>query len=131
MSVAVWYRDRELLLVQWEALHAGRRCFSSARRTDDECKTADTPGSKGTGATLREGDQKLDGKETAVFRSALGSVMYVALDRPVRHQDRGIVHGQDQAIGALSAGVPSGRAGLFKARCTEVLGFVRRRRLGR
>ena len=47
-----------------------------------ECKTADTPGTKGTGAALRDGDQKLDGNDTAAFRSALGSVMYVALDRP-------------------------------------------------
>ena len=28
------------------------------------------------------GDQKLDENETVAFRSALGSVMYVALDRP-------------------------------------------------
>ena len=47
-----------------------------------ECKTADTPGTKGTGAALRDGDQKLGGNDTAAFRSALGSVMYVALDRP-------------------------------------------------
>ena len=47
-----------------------------------ECKTADTPGTKSTGAALRDGDQKLGGNDTAVFRSALGSVMYVALDRP-------------------------------------------------
>ena len=38
-----------------------------------ECTTADTPGTKGTDATLRDGDQKLDGNETAAFRSALGS----------------------------------------------------------
>ena len=47
-----------------------------------ECKTADTPGTKGTGSALRDGDQKLGGNDTAAFRSALGSVMYVALDRP-------------------------------------------------
>ena len=47
-----------------------------------ECKVADTPGTKGTGAALRDGDQKLDGDDTAAFPSALGSVMYVALDRP-------------------------------------------------
>ena len=31
--------------------------------------------------TLRDGDQKLDESETAAFRSGVGSVMYVALDR--------------------------------------------------
>ena len=36
---------------------------------------------KGTGATLRDGDQKFDENETAAFGSALGSVLYVALDR--------------------------------------------------
>ena len=46
------------------------------------CKTADTPGTKGTGPAQRDGDQKLGGNDTAAFRSALGSVMYVALDRP-------------------------------------------------
>ena len=46
-----------------------------------ECKTADTPGTKSTGAALRDGDQKLGGDDTAAFQSALGSVMYVALDR--------------------------------------------------
>ena len=40
-----------------------------------ECKTVDTPGTKGTGATLRDGDQKVDANETAAFRSALGSLM--------------------------------------------------------
>ena len=47
-----------------------------------ECKTADTLGTKGTSATLRGGDQKLDESEPTAFRSALGSVVYVALDRP-------------------------------------------------
>ena len=47
-----------------------------------ECKAANTPGTKGTGATLRHGDQKLDEEDAAAFRSAVGSVMYVALDRP-------------------------------------------------
>ena len=47
-----------------------------------ECNTADTSGTKGTGATLRDGDQKLGENETAAFRSALESVMYVAQDRP-------------------------------------------------
>ena len=37
---------------------------------------------EGTGAALRVGDQKLGGNDTAAFRSALGSVMCVALDRP-------------------------------------------------
>ena len=46
-----------------------------------ECKTADTPGTKGIGANLRDGDQKLDEGDTAAFRSAQGSVMYVALER--------------------------------------------------
>ena len=47
-----------------------------------ECKTADTPGTKGIGPTLRDGDQKL------VFRTALGSVTQsamVKLKRLVRH----------------------------------------------
>ena len=34
------------------------------------------------------------------------------------------------AIGALSAGFPSGRVGLLQARCAEVPGCVRRQRLG-
>ena len=42
-----------------------------------ECKTADAPGTKGTGPALRDGDQKLGGNGTAAFQSALGSVMYV------------------------------------------------------
>ena len=40
-----------------------------------ERKKADTPGTKSTGAALLDGDQKLGGNDTA-----LGSVMYVALD---------------------------------------------------
>ena len=46
------------------------------------CKTAHTLGTRGTGATLPDGDKKLGENETAVFRSVLGSVMYVAQDRP-------------------------------------------------
>ena len=46
-----------------------------------KCKTAGTLGTEGTGATLRDGDQKLDGNETAAFRIALATVMHVALDR--------------------------------------------------
>ena len=46
-----------------------------------ECKTADTLGTKSTGAALRDGDQKLGGNDTAAFPSVVGSVMYVALDR--------------------------------------------------
>ena len=42
---------------------------------------ADAPGTKGTGATLRDGDRKLDESGPAAFRRSLGSVMYVALDR--------------------------------------------------
>ena len=49
-------------------------------RRSHECKTADTLGTNGTGATLRDGDQKLDGNETAAIRSALGAVMHEALE---------------------------------------------------
>ena len=38
-----------------------------------------------------DGDRKLDGNKTAAFWSALGSVMYVALD-----QDCGIVHARQE-----------------------------------
>ena len=78
------------------------------------CKTADTPGTKGTGATLRDGDRKLDESETAAIRSALGSVMYVALDRPEILLPVG--DGQAQDRGAPSAGVPPGRVDLLQAR---------------
>ena len=46
-----------------------------------ECNTAETPGTKGTGATLRDGDRKLDESEIAAFRSVLRSVMYGTLGR--------------------------------------------------
>ena len=72
-----------------------------------ECKTADTPGTKGTGSSLRDGDQKLGGNDTAAFRSALGSVMYVALDRPTPPRPWHAIpdevsDGQGQATGALA-----------------------------
>ena len=82
-----------------------------------KCKTADTPGTKGNGAALRDGDQKLHGDDTAAFRSALGSVLYVALDRlEILYSTKTVASFmqipdevrdcQVQARGALSAGVP-------------------------
>ena len=107
-SVAVRRRDRDLLLVQRHVQDAAATLELTGR--SHECKTADTPGTKGTGATLRDGDQKLDENETAAFRSALGPVMYVALDRSeildviktvAPFISDGVGDGQAQAIGAL------------------------------
>ena len=48
---------------------SGKRCVQDAgathqlTRRSHEYKTADTPGTKGTGATLRDGDKMLDGNE--------------------------------------------------------------------
>ena len=47
-----------------------------------ECNAVNSPGTKGVGGNLRDADQKLDEDDTAAFWSALGSVMYVAMDRP-------------------------------------------------
>ena len=78
-----------------------------------ECKKADTPGTKGTGARPRDGEHKLDESETAAFQSALGSVIHVAFDRPeilyatktvasfMQSSDE-VGDGQAQATGALS-----------------------------
>ena len=86
--------------------------------------TADTPDTKGTGATLRDEDQNLDGNETAVFRSTLGSVMYVGLDRsPVASFMQSPTKSAMAKLRRLVrylAGVPSCRVGLLRARCTEV-----------
>ena len=84
-----------------------------------ECKTADTPGTKGIGANLRDGDQKLDEDDTTAFRSALGSVTYVALNRPeilyatktvasFKQFHDEIGDDQAQATGAPSGGISSG-----------------------
>ena len=80
-----------------------------------ECKTADTPGT----TPASTGDQKLDETTTAAFRSALGSVMYVALDRPeILYATKTLASFMQsptksamvklKRLGALSAGVPLG-----------------------
>ena len=57
---------------------SGKRFVQDAAATlhltgrSHESKTADTPSTNGAGATPRDGDQKLDESETAVFWSAPG-----------------------------------------------------------
>ena len=90
---------------------------------------------KGTGVTLRDGDQKVDGSETAAFWSALGSVMSVALDRPeILYATKTV--GSSMQSPTKSAGAKHKRLvrlllGLLQARCAEVPGCARRHRLGR
>ena len=91
-----------------------------------ECKTADTPGTKGTGAALRDGDQKLDGDDTAAFRSALGSVMYVALDRPE------ILYSTKTVASFMQSPTSSSDwCAIWWGSFRSVPGRVRRQRLGR
>ena len=101
-----------------------------------ECRTADTPGTKSTSAALRDGDQKLGGNDTAAFRSALGSVMYVALDRPeILYSTKTVASFMQSPTKSAMVklkrlvrylvGFPAGRMSLLQASCAEVPGRVR------
>ena len=82
-SVVVRGRDRELLLVQWKALRGGCRCYSSSHRTEPRLQDGRHSWHKGhwCDSAGRRPEARWE-EETAAFRSALGSVMYVALDGP-------------------------------------------------
>ena len=57
-------------VVQWEAPRAGCRHNSSAHRAEPRVQNGRHSWHEGLVATLRDGDQKLDGDDTAAFRSA-------------------------------------------------------------
>ena len=138
-SVAVRRRDWELHLVQWQALRAGCCQYSSAHRAEPRVQDGRHSWHEGH---WRDEDQKLDGDDTAAFRSALRSVMYVAQDRPeILHATKTVASFMQSPTKSAMVklerlvryllGFASGRVGLLQARCAEVPGRARRQRLGR
>ncbi|CAK0831695.1 unnamed protein product [Prorocentrum cordatum] len=48
----------------------------------DGCKPMDTPGSKATGANVRDIEEKLSEHDAVIFHSAAGVLQFIVLDRP-------------------------------------------------
>ena len=85
---------------------------------------------EGHWATLRDGDQKLDGNEDSRLPGRPGisgrhEILYAtktAFNHAISDE---VGDGQAQVLGSLSAAVPTGRGGLLQTRCAEVPGCVR------